>query len=383
MQRFLHLTFLILSASCGGKSDTGSAPETDDACASSFVLTQADGTEVPFGDCQLHGAEINFAMAPDAVMPQPHQLSFVFRTSTDTSVDCWVLWELEGICSERETHSFGAEGSTLTWNTTGCDMPDAAKGAFTATDGGSVFTTRTVVPEDGLEEGDPMAVNVQASVEGIDNSGISVTGTVVIEQTLPLQMIPYGGCQGANGDSDGDGFDGIEFGGDDCDDGDAQIHPGKEETCDGIDNNCDGQIDEGTTRTFYTDADGDGFGSPDLPFEACELPEGASEFDGDCDDSDPNRNPDEAEVCDGIDNDCDETADDGVQIPIYPDDDDDGFGPDEEIELVCPDDIPDGFTTEGGDCDDSAPNRNPDETEVCDDIDNDCDDEIDEGLSCD
>ena len=52
-------------------------------------------------------------------------------------------------------------------------------------------------------------------------------------------------------DLDGDGFDSSE----DCDDGNSTINPGAEELCDGFDNNCDGEIDEGVLKTFYEDAE--------------------------------------------------------------------------------------------------------------------------------
>jgi hypothetical protein len=57
-------------------------------------------------------------------------------------------------------------------------------------------------------------------------------------------------------DLDGDGYSAE----DDCDDSDEDVHPGAWELCDGVDNNCDGEIDEGATLTFYSDADGDGYG---------------------------------------------------------------------------------------------------------------------------
>src|SRR5216117_3885508 len=49
----------------------------------------------------------------------------------------------------------------------------------------------------------------------------------------------------------------------DCNDANASVHPGATEICDGIDNNCEGQIDEGfPSVTYYRDADSDGYGNP-------------------------------------------------------------------------------------------------------------------------
>ena len=61
-------------------------------------------------------------------------------------------------------------------------------------------------------------------------------------------------------DTDLDGF----RGGKDCDETDAAINAGATELCDGIDNNCDGFIDEGVSLFAYLDQDGDGFGDPNL-----------------------------------------------------------------------------------------------------------------------
>ena len=76
-------------------------------------------------------------------------------------------------------------------------------------------------------------------------------------------------------DLDGDGFDQEE----DCDDSDATVNPSAEELCDGLDNNCDGQIDEGVLTEYYLDNDADGYGDPGTITESCEAPEYMSPLD--------------------------------------------------------------------------------------------------------
>ena len=138
-------------------------------------------------------------------------------------------------------------------------------------------------------------------------------------------------------DWDGDGYceqdpcmEGAQGG--DCDDNDAAIHPGADEGCDGLDNDCDGSLGDAEV-----DADGDGY-------TGC---------DGDCDDARDDVHPGAVEICDGgIDNDCDGLADDV-------DEDGDGFAPTD-----C----------DGEDCDDSDAAVHPEADELCNDgVDNDCD----------
>ena len=119
-------------------------------------------------------------------------------------------------------------------------------------------------------------------------------------------------------DADGDGY-AIEDG--DCDDSDEATHPGTEEICDGIDNNCNGLIDEGVTTTFYVDEDGDGFGSADEAVESCKPPAGYAVNGTDCDDGDAESRPGATEQCDGADNDCDGEADEGLTELYYADSD--------------------------------------------------------------
>ena len=91
----------------------------------------------------------------------------------------------------------------------------------------------------------------------------------------------------------------------DCNDTSAAIHPGAIELCNGIDDNCDGLIDEGLSRTVYRDADGDGFGDPNVTQFICSSPPGWVLHAGDCNDANPAIHPGALEVCNGLDDNCD------------------------------------------------------------------------------
>ena len=112
-----------------------------------------------------------------------------------------------------------------------------------------------------------------------------------------------------NVDSDGDGFAATE----DCNDSDPLISPQQEEICDGIDNNCDGNIDEGVLETFYADQDSDTYGDAANPIESCSVPEGYVSNDLDCSDSNAFAWTElGVEICDGQDNDCDGSIDEDL-----------------------------------------------------------------------
>lgn len=198
--------------------------------------------------------------------------------------------------------------------------------------------------------------------------------------------VPYDGL-----DQDCDGTDQLDVDGDgwswptDCYDTEAAVFPGAYESADGVDEDCDGGVDEGTVAA---DDDGDG----------------VTEDAGDCDDTDSTIVPGAAELPDLLDQDCDGVTDEGT---VLFDDDGDGFS---EQQGDCNDGVPetypsaaenfgngidddcdgvvdsgeldtdgDGYTTGGGDCDPSDPLSYPEAEEVPDGVDNNCDGRVDEG----
>jgi hypothetical protein len=138
-------------------------------------------------------------------------------------------------------------------------------------------------------------------------------------------------------DLDGDGYATCAG---DCWEGAPLVFPGASELENGVDDDCDGLVDEGTR---WYDDDGDG----------------TSEVGGDCADGDPARHPGAAELCDGVDQDCDLVVDDGTE---------------------CGDDDGDGWSESQGDCADGEPLVFPGAVEdLSNGIDDDCDGEVDPG----
>lgn len=123
-------------------------------------------------------------------------------------------------------------------------------------------------------------------------------------------------------DSDGDGYGsdadaiqacdpplGFATAGGDCDEGDRNVNPATVEMCNGADDDCDFQVDEGGAA-WCNDADLDGHGDPEDVIYACDRPEGYVGACDDCDDGDITSYTGAIELPDDeIDNDCDEQVD--------------------------------------------------------------------------
>lgn len=176
------------------------------------------------------------------------------------------------------------------------------------------------------------AFNGSGSVEITASDSLLPDGRIVSTSADAVQF-RYIGVLPSNIDNDEDGYTSDV----DCDDTNPLINPGATEVCDGIDNNCDGIIDEGF------DLDGDGISS----------------CGGDCNDNNADIFPGNTESCDGLDNNCDGQTDNVADL--------DG----------------DGFTICNGECNDTDPTIYPGANEVCDGVDNNCNGSIDEGFDLD
>lgn len=224
----------------------------------------------------------------------------------------------------------------------------------------TIFTTGEVYSGDFQRE----VKENQEEVKGINEKSLDTAPKLVPECPLPYFK-----------DQDKDNYGNPQFwvceplsgfvkDNSDCDDNNFYILPKAKEICNGLDDNCDGVIDDvpdENLTVYYHDQDGDGFGDQNASGKYCSAPEGFVDNSSDCDDSNNKVSPKAMEICNGIDDNCQN-------------------GIDENLTQLCSRACGSGteYCVNGTwqNCD--APPLQP---EVCDGLDNNCNGEIDEGLT--
>lgn len=145
----------------------------------------------------------------------------------------------------------------------------------------------------------------------------------------------------------------------DCNDNNSLINHSATDVCNGIDDNCNGLVDEQSLFiTYWFDTDGDGYGDANNTVSACIQPDGAVTNSGDCNDNDATVH---------------------LPMPYFVDADVDGFGSYQVF--ICSSVAPFGYSLVGGDCNDTISGINPLAQESFNGIDDNCNGLIDEGFS--
>jgi cysteine-rich repeat protein len=234
-----------------------------------------------------------------------------------------------------------------------------------------------------------------------DGDGFAVSGASGLASCLPPDTEPCGvGSRWT-------GLPPTSMRNTDCDDSLASRAPGLLDVCDGLDNDCDpnidedpspevcngrdddcnGATDEGTTVLCYADGDGDGYGrgaqQAICPSGTGACPSGFATPSGDCDDTLSDVSPIATETCNLRDDDCVAGIDNGVTIPCYADGDGDTYGAG-AVMALCPVDgaCPAGTAAMNGDCDNAVDSTYPGATEQCNAVDDDCNAILDQGFTC-
>ncbi|MBC8173959.1 MAG: T9SS type A sorting domain-containing protein [Chitinophagales bacterium] len=224
----------------------------------------------------------------------------------DFSTDVQVLVRLYGYNANTSAGRFQALNIVLSGTVTGVDedgdgydyFSDCQDNVFAVNPGATEICNSYDDDCDGLEDADdPSAEGLLTFYVDHDDDGYGDPTLFATGCTMPVTTVDNG---------------------DDCNDDDASINPAAEEVCDGIDNDCDGDTDEGLTfDIWYADTDIDGYGDAASSTTTCDgAPAGYVADNTDCNDGDASINPGAAEVCNSIDDNCNIDIDEDIDLSI-------------------------------------------------------------------
>lgn len=355
---------------CDGRIDEGA----DETCGSDVGLCTLGSRRCVEGEL----------MPCDGVMPAMEVCEGTEDEDCDGAVDNGCA------CTEGESRSCGSDTGECSMGTQRC-----TGGAWQACEGATDPSAELC---DGLDndcDGDADEDNPEGGASCGSDTGVCQAGTQTCEAgTLVCAGEVTGSseaCNNLDDDCDGDIDEGNPEGGALCGTNIGACSQGMEmctggsiscagavgpssESCDNVDNDCDGDTDEGVQTEYWPDTDGDLRGDASAAATtACSPPADHVDNNTDCDDGCPTCFNDAPELCDGLDNDCNRAngADDtfacvlGETIPCTTSCGTTGSGTCELEAMMC-------IEPSGGDCTPPA--------ETCNGIDDDCDGEIDDGV---
>ncbi|MES2642576.1 MAG: MopE-related protein [Myxococcota bacterium] len=409
----LPASLLIMLAGCDG-TDKPATDAVDTDTAISAVDEDGDGFLVSEGDCDDSNAEVNPSSTelcngiddncnstidegvegthyqdfdgdgfgnPDAVSVSCDAPSGYVQNGNDcddsendaypgaTEVCDEIDNDCNGVIDEGVTSTWYADADGDTYGdldapTNACDRPDGA--VLDATDCDD--TTSNAYP--GNAE---VCDEIDNNCDGTVDEGVTTTYYADFDSdTYGNSSLTQEACAVPTGYTTND---------DDCNDSVRTVNPAATETCNSVDDDCDGTVDDGATdmNTWYADTDADAYGNASVSMRACTAPAGYVAVSTDCDDARALTNPGATEYCNTYDDDCDGSVDEdgAADAPTwYLDADGDEYGNPARYDVQCSQ--PAGYVADGTDCLDSSAISYPGADEICDSVDNDCDGTVDD-----